>query len=153
MLMINWLFYTFKHLDYYFYQINGGVSLSCFIGGSYTTNPLYLVFLNNSNSPLLIQQCNSKLLFSLYETITSSLLRAIQSEMKLGHYINEYEQCLTPSQTRLAIYLITYRGNGICFYPRISSLSTISTSNFTIFCDFWFSQVIPPTKSPISLTQ
>jgi len=128
--------------------MNGGVS--CFIGGSYTANPPYFVFLNISNSPLLIQY--AILLFSLYETITSSLLRAIQSEMKSRHYINEYELCLTPSQTRLAIYLITYRGNGICFYPRISSLYTISTSNFTIFCDFWFSQVIPPTKSPISLT-
>jgi len=77
-------------LGYYFYQMNGGVSLSCFIGGCYTTNPPYFfVFLNISNSPLLIQY--AILLFSLYETITSSLLRAIQSEMKSGHYINEYE--------------------------------------------------------------
>ena len=69
--------------------MNGGVSLSCFIGGSYTANPPYFVFLNNSNSPLLIQY--AILLFSLYETITSSLLRAIQPEMKSGHYLNEYE--------------------------------------------------------------
>ena len=85
--MIYWLFYTFKLFGLLFLP---GVSLSCFIGGCYTTNPpIYLVFLNISNSPLLIQY--AILLFSLYETITSSLLRAIQSEMKSGHYINEYE--------------------------------------------------------------
>jgi len=37
------ILYTFKHLEYYFYQMNGGgVSLSCVIGGSYTTNPPYI---------------------------------------------------------------------------------------------------------------
>ena len=50
MLMIHWLFYTFNTFGLLFLP---GVSLSCVIGGSYTTNPpIYLVFLNNSNTTL-----------------------------------------------------------------------------------------------------
>ena len=44
MLMIHWLFYTFNTLGYYFYQMNGGVSLSCFIGCCYTTTPIFCIF-------------------------------------------------------------------------------------------------------------
>ena len=44
MILLVILYIHLNTLDYYFYQINGGVPLSCFIGGSYsyTAKPPYI---------------------------------------------------------------------------------------------------------------